>query len=61
MEISKLWQEYTESSIETSEDKIRKVEQDIPPEMTVTFDQENGMDMVIINEAQGNFVPMFLI
>jgi len=58
--VSKMWQDYQESSIVTESDKQRKIEQDVPPESTIEFSLDQGADIVIINEDKGNFVPMFL-
>ena len=60
MDISKLWSDYTETQIETEADKARKIEQDVPAEFLLDFQSEQGVDVVIINEDKGNFVPMLL-
>ena len=61
MEVGEMWRDYQQSSIQTESDVQRQLEQDIPPEDSMSFVVQHGADVVIINEDRGNFVPMFLI
>ena len=60
IEVGELWAEYNEKSIETESDKLRKIEQDVPDQNSISFSIKNGIDIVIINEDLGNFTPLFL-
>ena len=61
VEVGQLWTDYTEQSIVTDSDKLRKIQQDIPNQDSISFVVTNGVDVVVINEEKGTFTPLFLL
>lgn len=61
VEVGQLWTDYAEQFAETESDKLRKIEQDIPNQDSISFVVTNGVDVVIINEEKGTFTPLFLL
>ena len=58
--MSDLWIKYYAQSLELDSIKQHKIEQDLPNQDSCSFEVQNGVDVVVINEDRGNFTPMFL-
>ena len=59
--MGQIWKKYYDTSLELDSDKQQKIEQDVPNQDSISFEVQDGIDMVIINEDRGNFTPMFLL